>query len=137
MEKLLFLDVDDILRIHQRSIEKFGGSFGTRSLDLLESAVSMPSSGFGDTLFHESIYEMAAAYIFHLIKNHPFIDENKCTALATMEVFLGINRYRMILNHQELYDFTISVDTDGYSSKKDIAKYIQQHTERFNIQDIA
>ena len=137
MEKLLFLDCEDICRIHERSIEKFGGSFGVRSQELLESAASMPMSGFGDTLFHETIYEMAAAYMFHLIKNHPFVDGNKRTALATMEVFLGINGYKVEVSHEELYQFTIDVATGMFPSKKEIAAYIETHIRRFELTEAA
>jgi hypothetical protein len=75
--KLEFLELDDVLAIHAASIRRFGGATGLRDSALLESALAMPrATMFGD-LLHPTIHEQAAAYLFHLVKNHPFVDGNK------------------------------------------------------------
>lgn len=73
---ILFLDVDDVLEIHDLQIEAFGGSTGIRDRGLLESAVGMPQASFGGQFVHESTFLMAAAYAFHIAENQPFIDDN-------------------------------------------------------------
>lgn len=77
----IFLDVDEVLEIHASQLEVHGGSAGVRDRGLLESAVAQPRSSFGGDLAHESLFEMAAACLFRLVRNHPFIDGNKRTGL--------------------------------------------------------
>jgi death-on-curing protein len=72
-----FLDLLDVLEIHQSRIDAYGGASGIRELGLLESALAQPQSGFGDQYLHADIFEMAAAYLFHIVLNHPFVDGNK------------------------------------------------------------
>ncbi|MBI3855807.1 MAG: Fic family protein, partial [Planctomycetes bacterium] len=74
---LLFLSTESVQRIHEDQIQRYGGSLGIRDMGLLESAVAMPQAGSGGQYFHTDLYEMAAAYLFHLVKNHPFVDGNK------------------------------------------------------------
>ncbi|BAZ14609.1 death-on-curing family protein [Calothrix sp. NIES-4071] len=82
-----FLLYSQVLIIHQRQIERFGGSDGVRDEGLLESALAQPQTTFGGELLHPTIVEQAAAYLFHLSMNHPFIDGNKRTAFAVMLTF--------------------------------------------------
>ena len=72
-----FLTLDDVLESHREQIRVYGGSEGLRDLGLLESAIAQPPAGFGGVPLHRDLYEMAAAYLFHLVQNHPFIDGNK------------------------------------------------------------
>src|SRR4051812_48679311 len=83
-----FLTLESVLHLHARQIELYGGAPGIRDLGLLQSAVAMPEAGFGPVRLHESIEEIAAAYLFHLARNHPFVDGNKRTAAVAMIVFL-------------------------------------------------
>jgi death-on-curing protein len=69
-----FLYLDEVLEIHQEQIEFYGGSPGVRVVAALESAVATPQASFGGEFLHPSIPAMAAAYVFHLCQNHPFID---------------------------------------------------------------
>lgn len=87
---LRFLTVADVLELHEEQLH-YGGDSGLRSMELLESAVAMPKSGFGDEYFHADAFAMAAAYLFHLCGNHPFVDANKRVALAAAIIFLDIN----------------------------------------------
>lgn len=87
----VFLQLLDVLEIHEDLLSSFGGKTGVRDPGLLQSALAIPMSGSGETFFHADLYEMAAAYLFHLIKNHPFLDGNKRTALGCALVFLDLN----------------------------------------------
>jgi death on curing protein len=91
VSEIQFLHLDDILDIHREQIELYGGSAGVRDAGLLESACAMPTAGFGDQYLHKDIFEMAAAYLFHITQNHPFVDGNKRTATFAALLFLEIN----------------------------------------------
>ena len=92
----IFLTLNQIIAIHEDQIERYGGELSVRSMELLESAVAMPSAGFGDQYLHKDIYEMAAAYLFHICMNHPFVDGNKRTADVAAESFCPKRSMRRI-----------------------------------------
>jgi death-on-curing protein len=80
-----------VREIHATAIAEFGGSTGVRELSLLESAVAAPQASIGGRSPYADLAEMAAAYLFYLCKNHPFVDGNKRTALGACLVFLRLN----------------------------------------------
>ena len=86
-----FLDVDDVLAMHEAQIERFGGAAGVRDQGLLESAVAQPQASFGGQFVHADLFAMAAAYAFHIAENQPFVDGNKRTGLVSALVFLDLN----------------------------------------------
>jgi death-on-curing protein len=73
----LFLDIDRVLRTHRSLIERYGGAEGIRDVGLLHSAIAMPQASFGGEFLHKNLFEMAAAYLYHIVQNHPFVDGNK------------------------------------------------------------
>jgi death-on-curing protein len=85
------LTVEIVLEIHAEAISKFGGSDGVRDMALLESAVAAPQASFGGRSPYADLVEVAAAYLFYLCRNHPFIDGNKRAALGACLVFLRLN----------------------------------------------
>ena len=89
----LFLTQEEVLCAHETQIARYGGSSGIRDLGLLESALAMPQASFGETYLHADHYEMAAAYLFHIVSNHPFVDGNKRTGMVAALTFLDINGY--------------------------------------------
>ncbi|PKB84228.1 MAG: death-on-curing protein [SAR202 cluster bacterium Io17-Chloro-G9] len=86
-----FLSPADVLLIHVDQIERYEGLAGIRDQGLLQTALAMPEASFGGELLHRDLYEMAAAYPFHICQNHPFVDGNKRTGLASALVFLELN----------------------------------------------
>ena len=84
-----WLDIDIVLDFHAEQLALFGGADGIRDRGLLESALARPLNklAYGES----GIATLAAAYGFGIARNHPFIDGNKRTALASMIVFLGLN----------------------------------------------
>lgn len=122
-----FLLLEEVLEMHDVLIGQFGGSLGIRDISLLQSALEMPQAGIGDIYFHDGVFEMAAAYAFHISKNHPFIDGNKRIAFAAMEVFLKINSYSIRMDVENSYNFIVDIATGGLSDKKEIAKIIEKH----------
>ncbi|MBI5543768.1 MAG: type II toxin-antitoxin system death-on-curing family toxin [Deltaproteobacteria bacterium] len=104
-----FLELEEVLELHERQIEAFGGTLGIRSQGLLESALGMPRATFGGQFVHESIFAMAAAYAFHVAENQPFLDGNKRTGLGAALVFLRINGYRVVDPEEALYEAMIAI----------------------------
>ena len=70
----VFLELAEVVLIHRDQVDRYGGAEGIRDLGLLQSALAMPASGAGGQYFHEDLFAMAAAYLFHIVRNHPFID---------------------------------------------------------------
>ncbi len=91
MREPVFLELKEVIEIHSDQINRYGGHPGIRDIELLKSAISMPSASFREQYLHSDIYEMAAAYLFHIVRNHPFVDGNKRTGAVTSEVFLMMN----------------------------------------------
>lgn len=86
-----FLDVDDVLALHEALLEEHGGQPGIRDRGLLESAIAMPAATFDGVFLHDGVFSMAAAYAFHIAENQPFVDGNKRAAIGAALVFLDIN----------------------------------------------
>lgn len=118
----LFLTLDEVVRIHVDMIGRYGGSQGLRDPGLLESAVSMPRSTFGGRYLHEDLFHMAAAYLFHIVANHPFIDGNKRTGAAAAIVFLFLNDVQLKSEERGLEEITLSV-AKGESQKQHVAEF--------------
>lgn len=127
----VFLSKSQALFIHQDLVEEFGGSHGLRDEGLLESALEMPRAGFGSEYFHKTLYEMAAAYLFHLVKNHPFIDGNKRIGLACADVFLSMNDIELTITEDEAYELTLHVASENVE-KEDIAIFIQKNSKQMD-----
>jgi death-on-curing protein len=90
-EDCVHLGIDTIREIHAEAINQFGGANGVRNENLLASAVLTPQSSFGGKSPYADIVEVAAAYLFYICKNHPFLDGNKRTAMMACIVFLRLN----------------------------------------------
>jgi death-on-curing protein len=86
-----YLDAEAVIAVHAEVLAAHGGSRGLRDRGLLESAAAAPQASFGGTLLIEDPVEVAAAYLYYLCGNHPFVDGNKRTALAAALVFVREN----------------------------------------------
>lgn len=103
------IGIAQVLRIHQRLIESYGGSHGVRDENLLISSISRPFSGFGENEFYASIEEKAAAIFESIVKNHPFIDGNKRTGYYVLEAILFQENKVVFASEDQKYDFVIQV----------------------------
>jgi death-on-curing protein len=120
----LFLTLDEALLIHTDQIHRYGGSSGVRDLALLRSALAMPHASFEGMYLHTSLAEMAAAYLFHIAQNHPFLDGNKRTALAVGLAFLWINDRRLDARDDELTNLVMGV-ASGRVGKAEAAVFLK------------
>jgi death-on-curing protein len=117
----VFLSLDEVLEIHAQQIERYGGSPGLRDPAGFESAVASPQTTFGGQFLHASIPAMAAAYLYHLCKNHPFIDGNKRVGANAAIAFLLMNNWEPIFGEEELVDVVLSL-ASGQLSKQQLVE---------------
>lgn len=124
--KVVFLTLDEVLALHADQIERYGGRPGIRDIGLLQSALGVPSATFEGRFLHGSLHEMAAAYLFHLARDHPFIDGNKRVGLAALLAFLGLNSRWLDADPAELERLVRDVAA-GKTSKAEVAVFVQRH----------
>ncbi|MBD0309397.1 MAG: type II toxin-antitoxin system death-on-curing family toxin [Microcoleus sp. T1-bin1] len=116
-----FLSLDEVLELHADQISSFGGTPGVRDEGLLESALAQPQATFGGQFLHPTISEQAAAYLYHIAMNHPFIDGNKRTAFAVMDTFLRLNSCALNLTDDRAYDLVMRV-ARGTMTKEELSR---------------
>ena len=120
-----FLTVEVVLALHQRQLGRFGGGAGLRDRGLLESAVAQPEASFGGAYAHEGLFAMAAAYLFHIVSNHPFVDGNKRAGLLAAQVFLAVNVVALEHDSEAFYDLTMGV-AEGRIDKAAVAVELER-----------
>jgi death-on-curing protein len=125
MADIVFLTLAEVVEIHKDQIERYGGSHGVRDMNLLSSAVAMPYASFGNEYLHADIFEMAAAYAFHIAQNHPFIDGNKRAAFASALVFLDLNNISIADPRGKLYNAMITL-ASGKIGKREFAGLLRK-----------
>ncbi len=113
-------------------IRRFGGSHGIRDVGLLESATFRPQSTFGGEDLYKGMFLKAAALLQSLLMNHPFLDGNKRTALASTGIFLRMNMYELINKHEEEVSFAVRVDND-HLSIDEIASWLKKNSKKLSI----
>lgn len=98
-------------------------------MGLVESAVARPQSGFGGKYLYKDIFDMAAALLQSLLKNHPFVDGNKRTALTSAAIFLKFNGYTLINNGKSEVEFAVKVDNSNLSLRE-ISKWLKENSAK-------
>jgi len=124
----LFLTLDEVLSLHEDQIDRYGGLGGVRDTGLLESAMGSAAATFGGVFLHETVFEMAAAYLFGICRNHPFLDGNKRTAVAAALTFLEMNSEEISADEDAFFDLVIGV-AEGRVSKAEVAVFFQEHAK--------
>jgi death-on-curing protein len=122
-----FLTLDEVLEIHQEQIEKYGGSSGLRDAGPLESAIATPMATFAGEYLHATIPAMAAAYLFHITRNHPFLDGNKRVGANAAITFLRMNDWEPTFSEDELVDLVLAVAA-GNIDKPEVIAFLKQHS---------
>lgn len=108
-------------------VKRFGGSFGVRDLGLVESAVARPEASFDGQDLYTDIFDKAAALLQSLLKNHPFVDGNKRTALTSAGVFLKNNGWKLKNTNKEEVVFAVDVD-NKHLPLEEISKWLKEHS---------
>jgi death-on-curing protein len=120
-----FLSLAEVLEIHRDQVARYGGACGIRDIALLKSALGMPPATYGGQFLHTDIYEMAAAYLFHIAQNHPFLDGNKRVGAVAALVFLALNGYDFDAPEDDLADMVLDV-ARGITGKADVAVFFRR-----------
>lgn len=123
--KCVHLTVEQVLEIHAAAIRLFGGSPGLRDEALLFSATSAPQATFGGISTFTDTIEVAAAYLYYLCSNHPFVDGNKRVALGSCLIFLELNGYRPAPDSEDWENLTLAVAA-GVLGRDEIAATLRK-----------
>ena len=124
-----FLSVDYLMLLHADLIEHYGGDAGVRDRGLLESAASQPQAMFGGEYLHRDLAELAAAYLYHLCQNHPFIDGNKRTGAVAARVFRLMNGQRFDPDQDEYAELVLAV-ASGKLDKSGATDFFRRHVRK-------
>ena len=125
----VFLTFAEAIEINQYQIGHFGGDPGIRDVDLLRSALAMPSATFDGRFLHADLAEMAAAYLFHITEDHPFVDGNKRTGTMAAIIFLDLNGCDFDASDTELTE-TVMLTASGKMTKAELASFFRKHLRR-------
>ena len=119
-----YVSLEYTLELHDQLIDEYGGLKGVLNLGLLQSALEAPKASFGGRYLHKTIFDKAAAYLFHISRNHPFVDGNKRTAVMVSLLFLSVNKVHFVVQDED-YQNLILQTAQGLVSKKQIAKFFR------------
>lgn len=123
---MILLTVEEVIALHDKLIERTGGSQGLRDQSLLESAVYSTMSAFGDSEAYPTVEEKAARLMFSLTNNHAFVDGNKRIGVFTMLMTLQLNNIKINYTQAELISLGLSV-ADGKTEYVEILDWIMEH----------
>jgi death on curing protein len=124
---MIYLTVEQVIFIHNRSVEKFGGAYGIRDKGLVESAIALPMASFGGRDLYRDIYSKVAALGHSILFNHPFIDGNKRTAFTSMDLFLKENGLIISAGDDECEHMILNVINKIYDDKK-LAEWLENNS---------
>lgn len=123
--KTKYLTLKQVTMLHERQIEKFGGSSGVRDIGLIEAALQRPQMGY-----YSDIIEEAAALWESLTMNHGFVDGNKRVGFACMYTFIGLNGYRITASSADTLSFIITNLEAGTFQKDNLDAWLRENTTR-------
>jgi death on curing protein len=124
-----FIPEEIVPIIHADLIKRYGGSLGIRDRGLLASALAQPKTTAQKKFLHRTIFDKAAAYGFHVCRNHPFIDGNKRIAFVLMDIFLQKNGWTLKASEGEAYETMIQL-ASGNLTKLDLSAWLKAHSTR-------
>ena len=122
---IAYFSKQQVLRMHSRQIERFGGSPGLRDEGALDAALARPQATFGGEDLYPTLAEKAAALFHSLVSNHPFVDGNKRTAAMCAELFLLVNGFEVLASDDDLEKLTMA-SARGEREAEEIAIWFEQ-----------
>lgn len=126
-DDICFLELEQAIELHQSQLDLHGGSAGLRDEGLLRSALSQPEASFGGKWLYANLYEMASAYLFSLVSNHPFVDGNKRVGAVAAVVFLRMNGIVMESDQDAYADLVLAVAA-GKAARDDVVTFLRTHS---------
>ena len=122
------LTLEEVVAIHIDQLRRYGGLPGVRDWGLLHSAIAMPAATYRGQYLHTDLHEMAAAYLFHIVQNHPFIDGNKRVGAVAADVFLALNNLQLVAGQGEYAELVLSV-ARGEINKSEVAAFLRANCQ--------
>jgi death on curing protein len=124
-----FIPKEIVPLIHADLLQRYGGRPGIRDRNLRDSALAHPRMTFAGRSLHRTLFEKAAAYGYHVCRNHPFVDGNKRVAFVLMDIFLQKNGRMLTASEEDAYSMVINL-ADGRLSKQSLATWLKAHSKR-------
>ena len=124
-----FIPDEIVPAIHADLIRRYGGTLGIRDRGLLASALAQPKTTAAKKFLHRTIFDKAAAYGFHVCRNHPFVDGNKRIAFVLMDIFLQKNGWLLRASEEEAYE-TMTLLAAGGIPKTELSDWLKAHSAR-------
>jgi len=124
-----YLTPEQVLFIHSRLIAETGGSHRVRDVGMLQSALGRPQATYAGKELYPNIFTKAAALLDSLVRNHPFVDGNKRTAIASASLYLRMNGYHLRVGNDEMARFTLAC-AQSQHSLNGIADWFKKHSDR-------
>ena len=126
-----FIPDDLVFIIHADLLQRYGGRPGLRDRNLLASALAQPKMTVGGKYAHKTLFAKAAAYGFHVCKNHPFVDGNKRVAFVLMDIFLQKNGWEIVAHEEEAYSIMMAL-ASGKLTKAELASWVKEHSSKLS-----
>ncbi|HLD01633.1 MAG TPA: type II toxin-antitoxin system death-on-curing family toxin [Patescibacteria group bacterium] len=123
-----YLSTQDVLLLHNMAVNASGGSHGLRDFGLLDSAVTRPQASFDGKDLYPTIFLKAGALLHSLLRNHPFVDGNKRTAMFSGMTFLELNGYTFVAEQDEIVLYALRIENENLSVEE-IALWLEEHTK--------
>ncbi len=123
----IFITEEEVYVIHSDQLNRYGGSAGIRDQGLLQSALAQPSASFGGKWLHGDLFEMASAYLFSLVMNHPFVDGNKRVGGMAALAFLEVNGV-IVHSDQDAYADLVIAVAAGKAVREDVVTFLRTHS---------
>lgn len=122
---MIYLNQNQVLKLHEKIIKEFGGIPGIRNEASLQSALANPLQTFAGLDLYPSVFDKAVQLCFGIIKNHPFLDGNKRLGLHLMLILVHINGLKIDIAHDELIDIIFKV-ADGTFNQQDFLQALKE-----------
>ncbi len=122
-----YLSAEQLLFLHSRVIEETGGTHGVLDLGMLLSALASPRATFEGKELYPDLFTKTAALMDSLVRNHPFVDGNKRSAIAAAGIFLLINHQRLLVENSEMVRFTLDC-AQSRLSLDEITAWLKGHS---------
>jgi death-on-curing protein len=127
MKEPYWLTREECLTLHEMMLSQHGGGEGLRDENMLESALAKPRQLFADG--KPAMSDLAASYVFGVVKNHPFVDGNKRTGFMLGVGFLERNGYEFRASEADAAVRTLALAA-GEISEKEFAAWLKANSRR-------
>ena len=121
-----YLTKEEVIELHRRSLERFGGMPGLRDEGLFDSALAQPQAAFGGQELYPTLAAKAAALAFSLINNHAFVDGNKRVGFAAMAVFFELNSQKLVCSADD-GEATVLAVASGQMDRTQLTAWIESN----------